>query len=150
MAAGALAGRSDDLVELADTSAWTNHQKDAVVSRDFEQRLLAGAIGTCEMVILELLWQTQDVEAFRARRDRLVALEHFPIEPRVWQRAADVFERLAADGPLHHRRVKVPDLVIAAAAEVAEVPLCHYDRDFELIASVTGQPVRAIAPLGSL
>ncbi|MBA3429254.1 MAG: VapC toxin family PIN domain ribonuclease, partial [Actinobacteria bacterium] len=42
------------------------------------------------------------------------------------------------------------DLLIAAAAELAELPVLHYDRDFELIADVTRQPVRAIAPLGSL
>jgi hypothetical protein len=28
--------------------------------------------------------------------------------------------------------------------------VCHYDADFDLIAEVTGQPVRAIAQLGSL
>ena len=102
------------------------------------------------MVKLELLWETQDPLAFDRRRNRLEALEEIPIDERVWRRATDVFERLGADGPLHHRRVKIPDLVIAAAAEIAEVPLAHYDRDFELIAEVTGQPVRAIAPLGSL
>ena len=42
------------------------------------------------------------------------------------------------------------DLLIAAAAELAEIPVCHYDAHFELIAEVTGQPMRAIAPLGSL
>ena len=57
---------------------------------------------------------------------------------------------LAERGPLHHREVGLPDLLIAAAAELAELPVLHYDRDFELIAAVTGQPVRAIAPLGSL
>ena len=35
-------------------------------------------------------------------------------------------------------------------AEAAEIGVCHYDADFDVIASVTGQPVRAIAPLGSL
>lgn len=40
--------------------------------------------------------------------------------------------------------------IAAAAAELAEVPVCHYHPNFELIAEVTGQPVRAIAPLGSL
>jgi hypothetical protein len=30
------------------------------------------------------------------------------------------------------------------------VPVLHYDRHFELIAEVTGQSVRAPAPLGSL
>ena len=53
-------------------------------------------------------------------------------------------------GPLHHRQVALPDLLVAAAAERAEIPVLHYDRHFELIASITGQPVRAIAPLGSL
>ena len=57
---------------------------------------------------------------------------------------------LTARGPLHHRQVKLPDLLIAAAAELAALPVLHYDRDFEAIADVTGQPVRAIAPLGSL
>ena len=69
---------------------------------------------------------------------------------RVWRRATDVFEQLGAAGPLHHRRVGIPDLLIAAAAELAELPVLHYDRDFEVIAALTGQPVRAIAPLGSL
>ena len=43
-----------------------------------------------------------------------------------------------------------PDLLIAAAAERAELAVLHYDRHFELIAEVTGQPVRALAPLGSI
>ena len=77
-------------------------------------------------------------------------MRRLTIGRRVWQRAFDVFEQLAAKGPVHHRQVALPDLVIAAAAEIAEVPVCHYDRDFELIAEVTGQPVRAIAPLGSI
>jgi predicted nucleic acid-binding protein len=141
---------ADGVVELADTSAWTNRRKDTAVSADFEARLLGGALATCAMVKLELLWETQDVDRFRRRRALLDALDEAPIGRRVWQRAIDVFETLAADGPLHHRRVGIPDLLIAAAAELAELPLCHYDRDFELIAGVTGQPVRAIAPLGSL
>ncbi len=102
------------------------------------------------MVILELLWETRDVDAMRRRRWRLSSLRRLPIAAREWRRATDVFEALAADGPLHHRRVKLPHLLIAAAAESAGVPVCHYDADFELIAAVTGQPVRAIAPLGSL
>lgn len=102
------------------------------------------------MVTFELLWETQDILAFRRRRSLLDALDEIRIDDRVWTRATNVFEQLAADGPLHHRRVKIPDLVIAAAAELAGVPVCHYDRDFELIAEITGQPMRAIAPLRSL
>jgi hypothetical protein len=39
---------------------------------------------------------------------------------------------------------------VAAAAGLAEIAVCHYDADFDLTAEVTGQPVRTIAPLGSL
>jgi hypothetical protein len=30
------------------------------------------------------------------------------------------------------------------------VPVLHYDRHFERIAEITGEPLRAVAPLGSL
>lgn len=83
-------------------------------------------------------------------RRKLDALRTAPMGDRVWRRATDVFESFAERGPLHHRQVGVADLLIAAAAELAELTLVHYDRDFALIAEVTGQPVRAIAPLGSL
>ena len=83
-------------------------------------------------------------------RNQLDALRNVAMGDRVWRRATDVFEQFAERGPLHHRQVALPDLLVAAAAELAELPLLHYDRDFELIAEVTGQPVRAIAPLGSL
>ena len=112
--------------------------------------MLAGEVATCPIVRLELLWEAQDAATFHRRRDQLDALEEIRIDPRVWQRAEDVFELLAAQGPLHHRQVKLPDLLVAAAAELAGIAVCHYDRDFDVIASVTGQPVRAIAPLGSL
>jgi predicted nucleic acid-binding protein len=137
-------------MELADTSAWTNRHKDRDVLRDFQERLVRGEIATCAMVRLELLFSTKDVTEFRGRRDRLSALRDVPIRPDVWERATDVFELLASAAPLHHRRVKLPDLVIAATAELAEIAVCHYDADFETIAAVTGQPVRMIAPLGSL
>lgn len=112
--------------------------------------MLAGDLATCPMVKLELLWESQHVNAFRRRRDQLDALDEIPIDAAVWRRAIEIFERLAARGPLHHRQVKLPDLLVAAAAENAGVPVCHYDRDFDVIAQVTGQQVRAIAPLGSL
>lgn len=102
------------------------------------------------MVRLELLWTSRDHAEFVRLRDDLDALRTAPIGDRVWRRALDVFATFAERGPLHHRQVGVADLLIAACAELAELPLLHYDRDFELIAEVTGQPVEALAPLGSL
>lgn len=102
------------------------------------------------MVRLELLWTSRDHADFVEMREMLDALRTAPMGDRVWRRAMDVFEAFAERGPLHHRQVGVADLLIAAAAELAELTLLHYDRHFEVIAEVTGQPVRALAPLGSL
>lgn len=137
-------------VELADTSAWTNRHKSDPVREEFDTRVRSGEIATCEMVVLELLWTARNHTDFATLRSELAALPQLRIDRSVWTRATDVFEQFAAAGPLHHRRIKLPDLVIAAAAELARAPLCHYDHDFELIADITGQPTRAIAPLGSL
>jgi predicted nucleic acid-binding protein len=92
----------------------------------------------------------RDAVELAARRLALDELRLVAVGPREWQRAEDVYYELARLGPRHHRQVPMPDLLVAAAAERAEIPVLHHDRHFELIAEVTGQPVRAIAPLGSL
>jgi predicted nucleic acid-binding protein len=109
-----------------------------------------GAVATCRVVVFELLRETRDAAELAARRYELDCLRDLTIRRREWDRAADVMQALSERGPFHHRQVPFTDLVIAAAAEAAEVAIVHYDRHFEVIAEVTGQPVRAIAPLGSL
>jgi hypothetical protein len=37
------------------------------------------------------------------------------------------------------RAPSVPDLIIAATAELADLTVLHCDKDFDLIASITGQ-----------
>jgi hypothetical protein len=81
-------------------------------------------------------------------REDLEALPAVVISTEAWVRAIDVWNELTRRG--QHRQVKQPDLLIAAAAELAGVGICHYDADFEAISAVTRQPTRAIAPLGSL
>jgi predicted nucleic acid-binding protein len=131
-------------------SAWTVKHRDPAVQRNFDDQVHSGEIGTCDVVRFELPFTTRDHASFVATREELEALPDVSIGRGVWQRALDVFELLAARGPLHHRQTNLPDLLVAAAAEQAGLQVLHYDRDFELIAEVTGQPVRAIAPLGSL
>ena len=66
----------------------------------------------------------------------------FPIEfitPRAERRALEVQSLLAARG--QHRAPSVPDLLIAAIAEVASLTVLHVDKDFDLIADITHQPV---------
>jgi predicted nucleic acid-binding protein len=54
-------------------------------------------------------------------------------------RAVDVQLLLADTG--HHRGPSVPDLLVAATAEKAGLTVLAVDKDFDLIASITGQPV---------
>jgi predicted nucleic acid-binding protein len=79
------------------------------------------------------------------RRD---ALEYLITPDTVWDRAWEVQEALTDKGL--HRSVKVPDLVIAAIAEHHSVSVMHYDRDFDHIASITGQDVEWVVPAGSI
>src|SRR5262245_25838458 len=58
-------------------------------------------------------------------------------------RALEV-QGLLADRGLH-RAPSVPDLLLAATAELSQLTILHVDRDFELIAGVTGQPVERLA-----
>jgi predicted nucleic acid-binding protein len=137
-------------MELADTSAWTVRHRDPATHAAFDERVQRGEIATCRQVVLELLLTATDGTSFENLTVGLNGLRDYPIRRREWDRAADVMAVLLARGALGHRQVKLPDLLVAAAAESAEVPVLHYDRDFELIAEVTGQPLRALAPLGSL
>ncbi len=45
---------------------------------------------------------------------------------------------------------KIPDLLIAAAAEELDIAVLHYDADFDLIASVTAQRCQWVVPAGSV
>ncbi len=102
------------------------------------------------MVRLELLYSTRNAAEFTSLRDELDALPDCPIAVPEWKRALAVYEQLALQGGLHHRSVRHPDLLIAAAAEGAGIPVLHYDEDYDRVASITGQGVRWLAPRGSL
>ena len=68
-----------------------------------------------------------------------------PVEyltPSIEDRAVEVQQLLADSG--HHRAPAVPDLLIAATAELAGLTVLHLDKDFELIADLTGQPVERL------
>jgi predicted nucleic acid-binding protein len=43
-----------------------------------------------------------------------------------------------------HRAPSIPDLIIAATAELAGLTILHLDKDFETIASITGQPLERL------
>ena len=68
-----------------------------------------------------------------------------PVEyltPTIEDRAVEVQLLLAGQG--QHRAPSIPDIIIAATAELAGLTLLHVDKDFELIATITGQPAERL------
>lgn len=68
-----------------------------------------------------------------------------PVEyltPRIEDRAVQLQSMLAAQG--QHRAPSIPDLLIAATAELAELTVLHLDKDFDLIAELTGMAVERL------
>ena len=73
-------------------------------------------------------------------------LASMPVEyltPAIEDRAVEVQAMLAARG--QHRAPSIADLLVAAAAELAQLTVLHVDKDFELIADLTGQSVERLS-----
>ncbi|HEU4671582.1 MAG TPA: PIN domain-containing protein [Candidatus Limnocylindrales bacterium] len=134
--------------ELADTSVWARSGKPGL--EWFAPAIEEGRIAVCDQVAMELLWSARDVTDFRATEAGLLACPWFEVEPADWAEARRVFRELASRGPLHHRQVKIPDLLIAAVAARHRLTIVHYDHDYDIIASITGQTTRWAAPRGSI
>jgi len=64
------------------------------------------------------------------------------LTPAMEDRAVEVQMILAERS--QHRAASIPDLLIAATAELGQLTVLHLDKDFELIAQITGQPVERI------
>jgi hypothetical protein len=62
-------------------------------------------------------------------------------------RAKQVQRQLATKS---QRGRKIPDLLIAAAAEAHRLTVLHYDQDFDKITEITGQPCAWVVPAGSI
>lgn len=77
---------------------------------------------------------------------RRAPLASMPIEyqtPAIEDRAIEVQTALADRG--RHRAPSVPDLIVAATAELAGLVVLHLDKDFDLIAEITGQPTEKLS-----
>jgi len=112
-----------------------------------EPLAIAGELGRPRICDLEVGYSARNT----AEWDRLVtALDAFAaVETTAAHvaRALEVQRLLAARS---QRGRKIPDLLIAAAAEELGVAVLHYDADFDLIASVTGQRCQWVVPAGSV
>jgi predicted nucleic acid-binding protein len=130
---------------LLDTSAF-NRIADPDVDAALEDRLLRRALAICAPVAHEVSFSARNPAHLRQLRAVLAAFPQVRTHQATFDRALEVQAALCERG--QHRAVSLADLLIAAAAEAADVPVVHYDADFDLIASVTGQPTEWVVPRG--
>jgi predicted nucleic acid-binding protein len=132
---------------LVDKSALARMRHESV-RRRLAPIIEAGEVATCAIIDLEILFSARThADYVETRRRRSLAYERVPLAEQVFERALEIQEDLARIG---HHRLPIPDLVIAAAAESAALTVLHYDRDFDTIAAVTGQPMEWVVPRGSV
>ena len=126
---------------LPDTSVWARSHLETV-HPFLDAAIRSDRVVTTGPIVLELLRRARD------RRDLERQARHYDALPRVSDtlpladRARSVQEVLGWRG--YHRGPSAVDLLTAAAAEAVGAELWHCDRHFELIAEVTGQPMRRL------
>jgi predicted nucleic acid-binding protein len=107
-------------------------------------RIERGLVRITTVTRLEVGYSARSGPEMRSRF-RLPPMVSMPVEyltPAIEDRAVEVLALLADRG--QHRAPTLPDLIIAAAAELAEFTVLHLDKDFDVIAKVTGQPVERL------
>ena len=107
-------------------------------------RIDRGLVRVTSLTLLEIGFSARSAADLRQRVER-PPLALMPVEyltPPVEDRAIEVQGLLAERG--HHRAPSVPDLLLAAAAELAALTVLHVNKDFELIAEVTGQAMERL------
>ncbi len=140
---GETAEQRERRIWLADTSAVVR----LASSPDAElwaSRVERGLVRLAAVTRLELGFSARSGAELR-REIAAPPLASMPIEnltPRAEDRATAVQLMLAEFG--QHRAAAIPDLLVAATAELAGLIVLHLDRHFDMIAELTGQPVEAL------
>lgn len=127
---------------------WARDRRFPRLASWFNAQVKSGRVLVCDLVILELTRLTPNQARAREVTERLAAFESLPMPDALWPHARQLQVSLAGSGD--HRRVPPVDLLIAGAAELASVPLVHYDRDYERIARVSALRHRWLLPDGTL
>lgn len=116
------------------------------VERDvWQRRLERGLLRITNVTRLEVGFSAV---SGRAARDASATppISLMPVEyltPGIEARALEVQVMLAERG--EHRSASIPDLLVAASAEKLGMTVLAVDKDFDLIARVTGQAVETLA-----
>lgn len=130
---------------LLDKSAFVRLELDQVADAEmWKARIDRGLVRISTITRLELGYSvrtgTEGREGFRQPPLSLMPVER--ITPAIEDRAEEVQMLLADRG--QHRAPSIPDLLIAATAEKAGLTVLAVDKDFDLIAGITGQSVETL------
>jgi len=129
---------------LIDKSALTRLAS-SPAAEQWAQRIERGLVRVATVTRLEVGFSARSGAELRAAMQR-PPLASMPVEyltPTIEDRAVHVQLLLADQG--RHRVPAIPDLLIAAIAELAGLTVLHLDKNFELIAGITGQPTERLA-----
>jgi predicted nucleic acid-binding protein len=111
---------------------------------EWAARIERGLVRIATVTRLEIGYSARSGADFRAGLQR-APLSAMPVEyqtPTIEDRAVEVLMLLADRG--QHRAPSIPDLIVAATAELAGLTVLHLDKDFEIIANITGQPLERL------
>lgn len=109
-------------------------------AQEWLDRLERGLLHVSAITLLEVGFSARSGTDLR-EAGRTPPLSLMPVEyltPAIEDRALEIQRILADRG--QHRAPSIPDLLIAATAELSGLVALHLDKDFELIADITGQP----------
>lgn len=107
-------------------------------------RIERGLVRISTVTRLELGYSARSGRELREgmRRPPVASMPVEYLTPAIEERAVEVQALLADRG--QHRAPAIPDLLVAATAELAGLVVLHLDKDFDLIAELTGQAVERL------
>ena len=133
---------------IADTSARVRAGHPAVCE-EWAAALRSRQLATCSISTLELLYAARDANEVRELEADEATLRDIPITVSVQRAAITALRELSHKGAGYHR-VKLPDALIAAAAQQSGSGVLHYDHHYDRLAEVLTFDSRWIAAPGSL
>ena len=134
------------LTHLVDTSVLTRLQRPEV-RLVLEPLAASGQVARAGISDLEIGYSARTPTEWDSFQRALSAFHLVETDADHVRRARQVQRLLAARS---QRGRKIPDLLIAAAAEAAGLTVLHYDSDFDRISTVTGQACQWVVPAGSI
>ncbi|MFI6474918.1 PIN domain nuclease [Streptomyces sp. NPDC050516] len=131
------------LIDKSALARWTRPSVKKVLQPLHDRYLLA----VCRPTEYEMIHSARDSSEATRISTWLHAFDYLGTDDATFVRALQIQRHALNAG--FHRALSLPDLLIAATAELNRRTILHYDGDFDMIASLTGQPSEWVVPPGT-